>query len=181
MTWRFALAGLILASLAFSAQAQTEIHYSASQRVEPTEVARILSGSANRAVKTRSLRLLDDPTAAVQAAEAPSSLSIPVRFGFDSAEILPDARAQLDAVAAGIKLLPNGQSIVVEGHTDATGSDTYNLSLSQRRAESVRNYLVRVHGIEFRRLTPAGFGEHRPIAGIDPYAAENRRVQFRGS
>lgn len=181
MTWRFALAGLILASLDFLAQAQTEIHYSASQRVEPTEVARILAGSANRAVKTRSLRLLDDPTAAVQAAEAPSSLSIPVRFGFDSAEILPDARAQLDAVAAGIKLLPNGQSIVVEGHTDATGSDTYNLSLSQRRAESVRNYLVRVHGIEFRRLTPAGFGEHRPIAGIDPYAAENRRVQFRGS
>jgi outer membrane protein OmpA-like peptidoglycan-associated protein len=181
MNRRFALLGFVLAALTFSAKAQTEIHYTAAQQVDPAVVAQILSAHAPKVVKTRSLRLLDDAAPTVQAApESPSSLSIPVRFAFDSADILPEARAQLDAIAEGIKLLPPAQSVVIEGHTDATGSDSYNLSLSQRRAESVRTYLVRVHGIDANRLAPAGFGKYRPIAGIDPFAAENRRVQFRG-
>lgn len=180
MNRRLALIGLTLAALGFSAQAQTEIHYAPGQAVDPADVARILGAPAAKRIKTRSLRLLDDPAAPAQASEAPSSLSIPVRFSFDSADILPEARAQLDAIAQGIKLLPPSQSVLVEGHTDATGSDRYNLSLSQRRAESVRSYLVHVHGIDARRLSPTGLGKYRPIAGLDPFAPENRRVQFRG-
>lgn len=179
------------------ASAETIVHYREGQRVEATEVARLL------APRTRSIRLLDDPAPAATAA-APSAavsvasaaptlvahvappadttgLSLPVRFAFGSAEILPIARAQLDAVAAGIKLLPAETVITIEGHTDAVGSDAYNLVLSRERARSVRDYLVGRHGIDASHLKTAGYGEFRPIDGSDPHDGVNRRVEFRGS
>jgi outer membrane protein OmpA-like peptidoglycan-associated protein len=177
---KVALFCLSIAALSSSAFAQSVVHYREGQAVDPVDVARILTVTpAPRGVKTRSLRLLDDAPPSV---EAPSSgtLSLPVRFAFDSAEVAPSARAQLDALAAGIKLLPVAQKVVVEGHTDAAGSDTYNLRLSQRRAAAVKTYLVSVHGIDAARLKDVGFGEYRPIDGTDPLAPENRRVQFYG-
>jgi outer membrane protein OmpA-like peptidoglycan-associated protein len=96
-------------------------------------------------------------------------------------EILPAARTQLDAVAAGIKMLPAETVITIEGHTDAVGSDAYNLALSRERALSVRDYLVGRHGIDPSHLKTAGYGEGRPIEGRDPFDGVNRRVEFRGS
>ena len=110
-----------------------------------------------------------------------AALSLPVHFAFGSADILPAAGTQLDALADGIKLLPPNSIVTVEGHTDAAGSDAYNLELSRVRARAVRDYLVQHHGIEAARLKTVGYGESRPIEGSDPYAALNRRVQFRGS
>jgi outer membrane protein OmpA-like peptidoglycan-associated protein len=52
--------------------------------------------------------------------------------------------------------------------------------LSQRRAQSVRRYLLATHGIEGSRLQAVGLGEHNPLPGRGPQAGENRRVQFRG-
>ena len=77
-------------------------------------------------------------------------------------------------------MLPADQKVVIEGHTDAVGSEQYNEELSQRRAQSVRRYLVATHGIEASRLQAVGLGEHDPLPGRDPLAGENRRVQFRG-
>src|SRR5438034_4779343 len=94
--------------------------------------------------------------------------------------ILPAARPQLDALAAGIRLLPAAQAVRIEGHTDAAGSDRYNEQLSQKRAYSVKRYLVAMHGIDPERLHAVGLGEYAPLGGRDPYAAEQRRVQFRG-
>ena len=112
---------------------------------------------------------------------AASALSLPVQFAFDSSEILPAARTQLDALAKGIKLLAPGKIVTVEGHTDATGSPAYNLELSRNRARAVRDYLVREHGIDAARLKTVGYGPSQPIEDTDPYAAINRRVQFRGA
>ncbi|TMH12806.1 MAG: OmpA family protein [Betaproteobacteria bacterium] len=109
-----------------------------------------------------------------------SALSLPVQFAFDSADILPSARHQLDALAEGIRMLPAIQAVVIEGHTDAVGSELYNEQLSQRRAYAVKRYLVASHGIDPARLRAVGMGEYAPLPGRDPYAAENRRVQFRG-
>jgi len=71
------------------------------------------------------------------------------------------------------------RQIRVEGHTDSDGSDTYNLDLSQARAEAVVDYLVG-RGVERTRLDPAGFGERRPIDDNDNDAGKqkNRRVEF---
>jgi outer membrane protein OmpA-like peptidoglycan-associated protein len=117
-------------------------------------------------------------TTAVNAATA--ALSLPVQFNFDSAEILPSARPQLDALAEGIRRLAEDKRVVIEGHTDAAGSDTYNEQLSLRRAQSVKRYLVAVHHIDPMRLQALGLGEYSPLPGLDPLAAKNRRVQFRG-
>jgi OmpA-OmpF porin, OOP family len=103
-----------------------------------------------------------------------------VPFEFDSAEILPAARSQLDAIAAGIRMLPASQRVVIEGHTDAVGTELYNESLSQRRAQAVRRYLMTMHGIDATRLAAVGMGEIAPLPGRTPHAGENRRVQFRG-
>lgn len=182
-------------------KAEKVIVYREGQLVNPLDVAAVLG-------KTRSIRLLDDapaaPTKFVAAAAVAlaktsartsasvpiarddsnvdaSALSLPVRFAFDSADILPAARAQLDALAEGIKLLAPKSIVTVEGHTDAVGSDAYNLELSRGRARAVRDYLVQRHGIDAARLKTVGYGEDRPIADSDPYAAVNRRVQFHGS
>jgi outer membrane protein OmpA-like peptidoglycan-associated protein len=161
----------------FGASAQT-VRYREGQQVDPSDVARILS--VKKVIKTRSLRLLGDASApAVDPAPAPNALSLPVRFAFGSAELTPEARPQLDALAAGIKQLPPGQTVFIEGHTDAVGSEEFNVLLSNRRARAVKEYLVRA-GIDEIRLRETGFGKTHPIDGIDPFAAENRRVEFRG-
>lgn len=109
-----------------------------------------------------------------------SAFSLPVNFAFNSFRILPEAEPQLDAVAQGIKLVP-GARVVVEGHTDAYGSYQVNARLSRKRAESVKTYMVRRHGINPSSLIVEGRGEESPINAADPYAPENRRVQFRAA
>jgi outer membrane protein OmpA-like peptidoglycan-associated protein len=174
----------VVAFAACQADAQTTVYYREGQRLDPQEVMRILD-NVGAAGTTRSIRLLDDAEGipAQQKAEksASNALSLPVQFEFDSATISPAARDQLDALAEGIKLLPAGRSVFIEGHTDAIGTDEYNRRLSLRRAESVKDYLVKLHGIDPQRLQAAGFGKQQPIAGVDPYSGANRRVQFRGA
>jgi len=184
------ITALLLSAVATLAAHAGEVKvFRSNDAVEPADVARILDRTP---IKMRSLRLLDEApssavagttaAAAVAATQAagPSALSLPVQFAFDSAEILPAAKGQLDAIAAGIRMLPTTQKVVIEGHTDAMGDEHYNESLSQRRAQSVRRYLVAVHGIDATRLQAVGLGESAPLPGSDPNAAENRRVQFRG-
>jgi OmpA-OmpF porin, OOP family len=83
-------------------------------------------------------------------------------FDFDKSAIRPDARARLDdlvARAKGVSL----EVIIVVGHTDSVGSDAYNMKLSQRRAASVKDYLVK-HGVPANRVYTEGKGERSPIA-----------------
>jgi OmpA-OmpF porin, OOP family len=166
------------------ALAQTTLHYREGERVQPEDVRQILENVDTAGGTTRSIRILGENSSAAAAAAAvgappPTALSLPVQFEFDSATIQASAKSQLDALAEGIKLLPPGRQVVIEGHTDAVGSDAYNQQLSQRRAAAVKQYLV-AHGIEARRLRDVGVGKHQPIKESDPFAAENRRVQFRG-
>lgn len=179
------IACVLVVVFAATAVAQTTLHYREGQRVQPEEVQRILQNADGSATRTRSIRLLPDTpggpeTSTTVVEKVPSALSLPVQFEFDSSSILPAAREQLDALAEGIKLLPPGQRVVIEGHTDATGTDDYNQSLSLRRAAAVKAYLVQTHGIAAQRLRDIGLGKRKPIGGSDPFAGENRRVEFRG-
>jgi outer membrane protein OmpA-like peptidoglycan-associated protein len=185
MIRRFVLTGL-LALASVSANAQTTLYYREGQRVDPEEVRQILEKAPDAAGTTRSIRLLPERPEAGGAPEgpkspkAPNALSLPVRFELDSAKITTSARTQLDALAEGIKRLQPDRSVVIEGHTDARGSAFYNEVLSSRRAAAVKIYLVETHGIDPERLKAVGFGKQQPIEGSDPFASENRRVQFRG-
>lgn len=94
-----------------------------------------------------------------------ASISVPVLvrnvfFEFDKSDITPESSAALDRL---VNMLNDNPTITIElsAHTDSRGSDAYNKRLSQRRAESVVNYLVN-HGIDKERLTPIGYGESVP-------------------
>lgn len=101
-----------------------------------------------------------------------------VLFDTGSATLKPGAREKLARVA-GVLLAYPGLEIDVEGHTDSVGGDTYNQQLSERRAESVRAYLVR-QGIPPDAIDAAGFGEVRPVVTNDTAAGrqQNRRVEL---
>jgi OOP family OmpA-OmpF porin len=166
-------------------QAQDVVYYRHGEKPDPSDVAAILCPSSPAPLKFRSIRLLPEPaqtqTASAPPAPAkPSALALPIQFAFDSANLLPGASEQLDAIAEGIKLLPAGSSVIIEGHTDAHGPERYNLELSHRRALAVQTYLRQKHGMEQKLLKVVAKGEHAPYNEGDPYAAENRRVQFRG-
>ncbi|MGI9449877.1 MAG: OmpA family protein, partial [Geminicoccaceae bacterium] len=64
------------------------------------------------------------------------------------------------------------------GHTDATGGDSYNSTLSMRRAEAVKGYLTTTWNIPSDQLKIQGAGESQPLAGTDPDDGINRRVEF---
>jgi uncharacterized repeat protein (TIGR01451 family)/MYXO-CTERM domain-containing protein len=101
-----------------------------------------------------------------------------VYFKTDRAEILPRSFALLDNVVAVLKA-HDKLHIQVEGHTDSQGKPEYNKQLSQRRADSVVQYLVK-KGISIDRLTSVGFGQDKPIADNKTAEgrAQNRRVVF---
>ncbi|MFH1435677.1 MAG: OmpA family protein [Pseudomonadota bacterium] len=102
-----------------------------------------------------------------------------INFKKDSDEIKgKDSFKVLDTVAAILKANPS-VVLEVQGHTDDTGTRAHNLDLSQRRAESVKAYLVE-RGVESSRLEPKGYGPDVPIASNKTKAGreENRRVEF---
>ncbi len=102
-----------------------------------------------------------------------------VYFEYDKAVIKPISYPILDAVAATMQGNPSIQLIEVQGHTDERGDDNYNLDLSDRRAKSVKEYLVG-KGVDEKRLTSQGYGETQPIDRNHNEAAwaKNRRVAF---
>jgi outer membrane protein OmpA-like peptidoglycan-associated protein len=103
-----------------------------------------------------------------------------IYFDFNKATIKPESKPALDNAA---KILGDNPTIKVEiqGHTDSVGSAEYNLSLSDKRAWAVVNYLVQNYGIDINRLTAKGYGKTMPIADNSTEAgrALNRRVEFK--
>ncbi len=101
-----------------------------------------------------------------------------ILFDLDSANIRSESKPVLDEVLGVLKEEP-GWKVAIEGHTDSTGGDSHNQELSQKRAESVKAYLV-AGGIDASRLQPKGFGESKPVAdnATELGRAQNRRVEL---
>ena len=98
-------------------------------------------------------------------------------FPYDSDVLTPAAQQNLTTLASSLDKYPNTDIIIV-GHTDSNGSDTYNMSLSERRAAAAVNYLVS-RGVARSRLRGAGRGETEPVASNETDAGrqKNRRVE----
>jgi len=107
------------------------------------------------------------------------SLKGDVTFDTDSAIVRPGLYSEIDRIANILIKYPN-TVIQVEGHTDSTGTESYNMDLSARRAEAVKNILVN-KGVEPSRILTLAFGESKPIASNDyDYGrAQNRRVEIK--
>ena len=107
------------------------------------------------------------------------SVAASIQFDTNSAIIKPESLSLLCLYGEALQERRN-TVLIVEGHTDSTGSEGYNLRLSQRRAESVKKFLLEQYGVGANRLIVSAYGEDKPIASNDTDAgrAKNRRVQF---
>lgn len=133
--------------------------------------ASITRSLTSKPVRTRGL--------SVQARAEPH-IDIQIRFDFDSVHLRAGADEQLDEIAQALKHEAlKDRHIVIEGHTDSTGTPTYNRNLSIRRSATVRLELME-RGIEGYRLSALGFGETKPLAdnATEEGQARNRRVTF---
>jgi len=116
-------------------------------------------------------------SATAETSNEPASISMSINFDFGSAHIRADSAEILSNLAAALAA-PQLKTarFLIEGHTDAKGSDAFNLRLSQQRAIEVRQWLSR-HGVAAERLDTVGRGSTQ-LADPDPLAAANRRVRI---
>jgi len=111
-------------------------------------------------------------------AVAAVTLQAAALFDFDKAVLKPAGKASLDALVADLSKV-NVETVIAVGHTDATGSDSYNQRLSIRRVEAVKAYLVS-KGVPADRIKTEGKGESQPVASNQTREgrAQNRRVDI---
>jgi len=105
------------------------------------------------------------------------SITLHVEFDFDKDSVRPEYHSDIMEVANFLKAYPKTDA-VLEGHTDGTGPDEYNLNLSKKRAKSIKKYLVDNFGISASRISTKGFGESKPVATNNTREGrqQNRRV-----
>ena len=119
--------------------------------------------------------------AKISALESGMQFDMPVNFAFDDATVRDQDKAALDKFAAVVQKYYGGSKVTIEGFADPAGSQHYNLALSQRRADAVRDYLSS-KGIDLSIIKTVGYGKTRlvnPGAQRDDQGAEeNRRVTF---
>jgi outer membrane protein OmpA-like peptidoglycan-associated protein len=128
--------------------------------------------------KTRSLSLDEREQIATITPKRPT-IDLDINFDYNSASLTPQVEPQLNNL--GQALTSNelaGSVIMLGGHTDAKGTDDYNQSLSERRAETVKRYLIAKYRIPAKNLISAGYGKKGPKNPNDLFAAENRRVEI---
>ena len=101
-----------------------------------------------------------------------------VLFEYNKAELKPGAMQNMYRLVSFLKENPS-RNVIIEGHTDSTGSDSYNLNLSQRRAEAAQMFLLQ-NGIAPERITARGYGEAYPVTTNNTEAGrqQNRRVEI---
>lgn len=184
MTRHVATAFLIAAAMAVSAGAAFAQARSVIELDEATPRAIIIQQLQAGTVSAGIAQPTDRPTAVQEAmplqpgTAQEATLLMPVQFGFDSAELTPQARAILDVVAMAMNdPVLAGSRFLLEGHADATGSWQYNAGLSKRRADSVAAYLM-TRGVGAERLLTIGYSWNRLLPGLAVNDPRHRRVEI---
>jgi outer membrane protein OmpA-like peptidoglycan-associated protein len=100
-----------------------------------------------------------------------------ILFDFDKADLTPGGELQVARLADALRQMPD-RSVLIEGHTDNSGTASYNSALSQRRADAVEDLLI-IQGVDPTRVVTQGYGEEYPVASNDSAAGrqQNRRVE----
>ncbi|MBZ4336464.1 MULTISPECIES: OmpA family protein [unclassified Corallococcus] len=160
------------------AQRLAELNQQLQQRTQELEQERQARLQAEQRASQALTRLQDENVKVREEARGTVvTLSGSVLFATNATELLPAARDRLSEVATALKESKN--PLLIEGHTDSRGSEDYNDQLSERRAESVRNFLVN-QGVPADRIQIRGMGENRPVASNSTAEgrANNRRVEI---
>ena len=103
-----------------------------------------------------------------------------IHFDFDSPNIKADSYSLLDEYGKALNGGLSDAVVAVAGHTDSKGTDDYNMGLSEKRANAIKDYLVSRHGISPERVVVKAYGKSKPIASNNTPdgQAQNRRVEF---
>jgi OmpA-OmpF porin, OOP family len=114
-----------------------------------------------------------------KATEGTTAVLQNIFFEVDRYDLQDKSLAELQKMLRFLKENPS-QRVEISGHTDNSGSDPYNLQLSQRRAQAVYDHLV-ANGIDPKRLSPKGYGATRPLAdnSSEEGRQKNRRIEFK--
>jgi len=122
--------------------------------------------------------VVEQSAAKASAAQLCSPTVLNIKFDTNKTAIKPAYQDELAKLGAFLKDNPNAKGSI-EGHTDSVGSKKANMKLSQRRAESVRSYIIKKTGVDASRITAKGFGPTKPIADNKTVAgkAKNRRIE----
>ena len=127
--------------------------------------------------QSRSLTLDERSEVATIARERPS-IDLEIYFDYNSAEIANKAVPDLMKLGRALtNPTLQGGTFLLSGHTDAKGGADYNQGLSERRAQSVKTFLMQNFRIPGENLVSAGYGKEQLKNQANPFAAENRRVQ----
>jgi outer membrane protein OmpA-like peptidoglycan-associated protein len=106
-------------------------------------------------------------------------IDLEINFEYNSAALSPEAMSQMNNLGRALSSPElTGSVIMLGGHTDAKGRENYNQQLSERRAETVKRFLVQNYQIPTANLVSAGYGKSGLKNTADPFAAENRRVEI---
>lgn len=133
----------------------------------PEKLAQLLFGPKYRSAVT------PDP-------DAPGRFGMMINFEYNSVKIVPKSLPLLDTVGEMLQLENvSDETLVIEGHADASGPEAYNQNLSERRADAIKRYLVGTFDVPTKQLVTLGAGETDLYDREDPYHAINRRVMFR--
>lgn len=169
---RVVVSAVIFAATLVSAGAQAQSAQTSDDIVKFFASAANLGASRGICVGT------EDECRSKSEAPVKTGLDMLINFNLDSADLTEEARAKLSEFAKALKdNRLKSHSFIVEGYTDASGSATYNVGLSQRRAQSVTAFLLS-NGVEPSRIKALGKGESDPRVS-DPYDPVNRRVEMR--
>jgi len=147
-----------------------------SARTREAELAHAQAEAA-----TTRAQVLEQELAALKAKDTERGLVMTLQegvlFEYNKADLKPGAMRSLEPLTTFLREHPD-RTLVIEGHTDSTGTDSYNLELSQRRADAVRNFLIS-QGISADRVLARGYGESYPVTTNTTEAGrqQNRRVE----
>jgi OmpA-OmpF porin, OOP family len=131
--------------------------------------------------RDREIESLQSQLAELQAQQTDRGLLVTlgdILFDLDRAELNPGGELQVTRLADALRQMPD-RNLLIEGHTDSSGSDAYNDDLSRRRAEAVEGQLL-LQGVDPTRIVTRGYGERYPVATNDTAAGrqQNRRVEI---
>jgi outer membrane protein OmpA-like peptidoglycan-associated protein len=132
-------------------------------------------------LRNRQTRLIsiEERSKAAEIAKARPSIDLEITFDYNSDVIGPQAVPPLINLGTALRSGElKGSVFLLAGHTDAKGDDAYNQTLSERRADAVRRFLVKKFSLAPENLIPIGYGKSQLKNAADPFGGENRRVQI---
>jgi outer membrane protein OmpA-like peptidoglycan-associated protein len=171
-----AVALIAIASLASPVPANADPAYTAAKVLDIFTKDKKAAETNKKLGASRKFCFQSDPDCGAPSTQPVAKFDLLVTFEFDSDKLTAPAKENLSQFAKAL-LDPQlkGQKFEIDGHTDASGAEQYNLGLSERRANAVVGFLAS-QGVDAATLLPKGFGKLHPRVA-DPFSPENRRVE----